>query len=324
MNIATLACHVAAVVALVLSGDAGAQSAYPSAPVTIVNGFAPGGNPDVALRRIAARLAERLGQPVVVENRLGAAGTIAALAVARAQPDGHTLLFGVAANLAVGPATIKPPPYDPVTAFTPIVEIARGPYVWMVHPQVPARTMREFVAWSKRQPGKVNYGSPGFASVHHLATELLEQQTGLHMVHIPYSRGGMYPGLLGGDVDALFDNLPAPLPQLKAGKLRALAVTGPKRLPALPDVPTLAEQGIAGVDVEFWWGLVGPSGLPPAVVTRLNEEVARILAEPETQAAFDSWGIEPSPGSPQAFGAQIARESDRWRRFAATAGLKLD
>lgn len=322
MNIASKA--IAALALLTFGSVTFAQAPYPSGTVTLVNGFAAGGNPDVALRRIAARLAERLGQPVVVDNRTGAAGTIAALAVARAKPDGHTLLFGVAANLAVAPATIKPAPYDPATAFTPIVEIARGPYLWMVQPQVPAQTMREFVAWSKRQPGKVNYGSPGFGSVHHLAAEILEQAASLHMVHIPYSRGGMYPGLIGGDIDAMFDNLPGPLPHLKAGRIRALAVTGPKRLPALPDVPTLAEQGVAGIDVEFWWGFVGPAGMPRAVVMRLNDEVARILAEPDMKATFDAWGIEPSPGSPEAFGAQIAHEHARWRKFVATAGLKLD
>lgn len=313
-----------AVAGLALGASVFAQS-YPSRPVTILNGFPPGGPTDSVLRLLGSKLAERLGQSVVIENRAGAAGTIAGAAVARAEPDGHTLLFGVAANLAVAPATMKAAPYDPAKAFTAIIEVARGPYIWMVKPDVPARTVPEFMAWAKKNPGKVNYGSPGQGSVHHLASEMFKQAAGLEMTHVPY-RGGTtaYTALLGGEIDAMFDSMPSPLPHIKAGKIRALAVTGPRRLTALPDVPTFAEQGAPGLDVHFWWGLVGPAGLPRPVVTRLNAEVARVLADPEMKATFAKWDIEPTPGTPEAFGSYIVQESARWKDFVARSNLKLD
>ena len=313
-----------AVAGFALAGLAFAQP-YPSRPVTIVNGFPPGGVTDTVLRLIAAKLADRLGQSVVIENRAGAAGTIGAAAVARAEPDGHTLLFGVAANLAVAPATMKSAPYDPAKAFTAVIEVARGPYIWMVKPEVPARNMQEFIAWAKQNPGKLNYGSPGQGSVHHLASEMLKQATGMEMTHVPYKGGATtYTAMLGGEIDAMFDGMPVPLPHIKAGKIRALAVTGPKRLQALPDVPTLAEQGVAGLDVHFWWGIVGPAGLSKPVVARLNAEIARALGDPEMRATFAKWDIESSPGTPEAFAAYIAQESARWKAFVAKSGLKLE
>jgi tripartite-type tricarboxylate transporter receptor subunit TctC len=312
------------VIGLALSTSVFAQ-AYPTKPVTILNGFPPGGATDTVLRLVGAKLSERLGQPVVIENRAGAAGTIAGAAVARAEPDGHTLLFGVAANLAVAPATMKSTPYDPAKAFAAIIEVARGPYLWMVKPGIPAGNMHEFIAWTKKNPGKVNYGSPGQGSVHHLATEMLIQAAGVEMTHVPYKGGSTaYTAMLGGEIDAMFDSMPAPLPHVKAGKLRALAVTGSKRLVALPDVPTLAEQGVPGIDVHFWWGFVGPTGLAKTVVAKLNAEIARALADPDAKATFAKWDIEPTPGTPDAFGAYIAQESARWKAFVARSNLKLE
>ena len=306
-------------------GASVAAQPYPSRPVTIVNGFPPGGVTDTVLRLIASKLSDRLGQSVVIENRAGAAGTIAAAAVARAEADGHTLLFGVAANLAVAPATMKSAPYDPARAFAPIVEVARGPYIWMVKPAVPAKTMQEFIAWAKKHPGKLNYGSPGQGSVHHLAGEMLKQATGMAMTHVPYKGGATtYAAMLGGEIDAMFDGMPVPLPHIKAGKIRALAVTGPKRLTALPDVPTLAEQGVAGLDVHFWWGIVGPAGLPKDIIAKLNAEIARALGDPEMRVRFAKWDIESTPGTPESFGAYIAQESARWKMFVAESALKLE
>ena len=320
----TIAKALFAAAALALGASVFAQP-YPSRPVTSVNGFPPGGVTDTVLRLIASKLADRLGQSVVIDNRAGAAGTIAAAAVARAEPDGHTLLFGVAANLAVAPATMKSAPYDPAKAFTAVIEVARGPYIWMVKPEVPAKTMQEFIAWAKKNPGKLNYGSPGQGSVHHLAGEMLKQATGIEMTHVPYKGGATtYVAMLGGEIDAMFDGMPVPLPHIKAGKIRALAVTGPKRLLALPDVPTFAEQGVAGLDLHFWWGIVGPAGLPMPVIARLNAEIARALADPESKATFAKWDIEPSPGTPEAFGAYIAQQSTRWKGFVAKSSLKLD
>ena len=220
---------------------------------------------------------------------------------------------------------MKNAPYDPAKSFTAIGEVARGPYLWLVNPRVPAANMREFLAWAEKNPGRVNYGSPGQGSVHHLATELLKQATRLDMTHIPYKGGSTtYTGILGGEVDAMFDGMPTPLPHLKAGKLRALAVTGPKRLPALPEVPTLAEQGISGVDVQFWWGFVGPVGMPLEGVAKLNAEINRVLALPELKATFARWDIEISPSTPEAFAALIARESAYWKGFAARSNIKLE
>ena len=309
-----------ALAALSTAGQSWAQN-YPVRSIRVLHGFAAGGPPDTVLRQVAARLEKSLGQPVIVENRPGASGTLAAAAVARAEPDGYLLLFGVAANLAVAPATMKAVPYDPVTSFTPIVEVARGPYVWLVRADAPARTMPEFIAWSRSQPGRLNYGSPGIGSVHHLATEGLKQATGIDIVHVPFG-GRLYTALLGGQIDAMFESMPGPAPHLASGKLRALAVTGAHRLAVLPDVPTLAEQGIRGLEVNSWWGFVGPAGLPPAVVTRLNAAVHQALAEPELRAAFDKMTIVPSPDTSAAFAAYIAAEASRWKDAVARVGLK--
>jgi tripartite-type tricarboxylate transporter receptor subunit TctC len=299
------------------------QPAPTARPITVLVGFPAGGNPDVAMRHIARRLGERLGQPVVVENRPGAAGTIAASAVARAAPDGHTLLFGVAANLAVAPAVMAKAPYDPATAFTPIVEVAQGPYLLLVRADLPARNAREFIDWARAHPGRGNFASPGQGSAHHMAAEMLWRELELQIQHVPFS-SGMLNALIGGQVDVMLDNLPAPLAAVREGRVRALGVTGPLRLAALPDVPTFSEQGLPSPPVGFWWGLVGPSGLPPATVARLNQEINAILGESDTQALFAHWGIGTTGGTAEAFGRLVAAESARWRSFAAQRGFRLE
>ena len=316
--------RVLALLTLLFAVPAAAQT-YPLKPLTIVNGFPPGGPTDAALRPIAAKLGERLGQPVIVENRAGAAGTLAAAAVARAAPDGYLLLFGVAANLAVAPATMRDPPYDPAKAFTPIGEIGRGPYLWLVRADNPARDMAGFVAWTRAQPGKANYASPGRGSVHHLATEMLKRETGADMTHVPYKGGAaLAAALLEGQVQAMIESPSAYLSHIRAGRLRALAVTGERRLAALPEVPTFDEQGIRGLDVQSWWGLVGPAGMPAPVVQRLNRELQAALADPQLLGVLEKMNVTPRPGTPEAFGAYIAQEWQRWRGFATHSGLKLD
>ena len=306
--------------ALLASIGAGAEP-YPSKPIHVLHGFQAGGPPDIVLRQLAARLEKSLGQPVIVENRAGASGTIAAAAVARAVPDGHLLLFGVAANLAVAPATMQPSPYDPVRAFTPIAEVARGPYVWLVRSDAPAHDRAEFVAWARSKSGQLNYASPGVGSVHHLGTEMLKRSAAIEMLHVPYT-GGLYTALLGGQVDAMFESLPGPLPHLASGKLRALAVTGARRLKLLPGVATLGEQGIGGVEMESWWGLVGPAGLDPAIVAQLHRAVREALAEPAMTETLERMGVVASSGAPATFAATIAQESARWRALALQTGSR--
>jgi len=296
---------------------------YPSRPVTLVNGFPPGAATDTISRQIAGVLSKRLGQPIVVENRVGASGTIGAATVARAAPDGYTLLFGVLSNLIVGPASIKDIAYDPVQSFAPIVEIARGPYVLVVTPAVPARTLAEFTDYARKNPGKLNFGSVGPGSAHHFAGEMLKRAAGIQMVHIPYKGGGpAYTGLLGGEIQVLLDTMPGPQQYVQAGTLRALAVTGPKRLASLPDVPTFLEQGQDGVDVQFLFGIVAPRGTPPDIVARLNAEITQALSDPEIRATLARQSIEPTPGTPDAFGALLALEWKRWRDIVAKTGFK--
>ncbi len=313
-----------AILLCLFSSGVNAQG-YPTRPVTLVNGFPPGAATDTISRQIGAVLSKRLGQSVVVENRVGAAGTIGAATVARAAPDGYTLLFGVLSNLIVGPASIKDIAYDPVQSFTPIIEIARGPYVLVVTQAVPAKTLAEFVDYAKKNPGKLNFGSVGPGSAHHFAGEMLKRAAGIDMVHVPYKGGGpAYTGLLGGEIQVLLDTMPGPQPHVQAGTLKALAVTGPKRLSTLPNVPTFVEQGQDGVDVQFLFGIVGPKGMPGDIVARLNADITLALADSEIRATLARQSIEPTPGTPEAFGALLALEWKRWKEVVAQTGFRAN
>ena len=309
---------------LAVAASAAAQG-FPSRPVTLVNGFPPGGGPDILARQLAAVVSKRLGQQMVVENRPGASGTIGAGFVARALPDGHTLLFGVASNLAIAPAALKDVTYDPVTSFAPVVEIARGPYVRVVSGKLPAQTLAEFLDFAKKSPGKLNFASVGPGSPHHFAGELFKQVAGVDMVHVPYKGGGpAYAGFLAGEVQVLFDSMPGPQQHIQAGTVRPLAVTGARRLAVLPEVPTFAEQGMLGIDIHFMFGVVAPAGTPREVIARLNTEIAQALAEPEVRTTLARQAVEPSPGTPEAFGALLAAESRRWKEIVAKTGFKAN
>ncbi|MFY9509526.1 MAG: tripartite tricarboxylate transporter substrate binding protein, partial [Rubrivivax sp.] len=262
---------------------------------------------------------------VVVDNRPGAGGSLGAGEAARAEPDGNTLLMGHIGTLAVNPAMYPKLSYDPLKSFVPVAWVARVPNVLVVNAASKATTLKDFIALAKAQPGKFSYSSGGNGSAAHITTELLKMKTGLFMLHIPYR--GTAPSvsdLLGGLVDCTFTGAPAVLPHVKSGRLRALAVSSSKRLAALPDVPTVAESGVPGFDADQWYGIVAPAGTPAAVVQRLNAEINKALALPEVAQQLATEGAIPTPGTPQAFGALIAREIPRWAEVVKAGNVKPD
>jgi tripartite-type tricarboxylate transporter receptor subunit TctC len=273
---------------------------------------------------VAQKLAEGIGQPVVVENRPGAGGTVGSTAVARAPADGYTLLYG-STTLAIAPSLYRDLAYDPRTAFAPISLVSRGPIIAAVNAQLPAKTLKDFIALAKSSPGRINYGSAGSGTPPHLAAELFKTVAGVDLVHVPYKGGGpAVSDLAGGQVQVTFEGLPTLLPHIKSGKVRALAITGAKRDPALPEVPTFAEAGLPGYDANFWNGLVAPAGTPAEVISRLNSVLVQALATPEVHAALVRLGLEAAGTTPQQFGDFIAAEIDKWARVVKASGAKID
>lgn len=297
-------------------------SRYPERPVRLVVPFAPGGTNDVMGRIVAERLAARLGQPFVVDNRAGANSVVGSEIVAGAMPDGHTLLI-VAAGFAINPSLRRKLPYDTARDFAPVGRVGGGPYLMVVHPSIQARTVKEFVAWAKARPGQVNYASVGVGSPPHLAAELLKMTAAIDLNHIPYKGGGaVLPDLMAGRVSAFFGSISTLKPQVDAGKLRAIAVTTVKRAPAMPDLPTFIESGLEGYEVNGWYGLLAPGRTPAAIVNRLNGELRQVLDEPETRERFLQRGMEPAPGSAQEFGALIRSEIAKWEKVIRAAGIQ--
>jgi len=311
---------------LLLAASFGASAqAYPSRAITLVNGFPPGGGPDILARQLASVVSKRMGQQMLVDNRPGASGTIGAGSVARALPDGYTLLFGVGSNLVIAPAALKDVPYDTLTAFAPVVEIARGPYVLVVSAKLPVNTLAELVEHAKKNPGKLNFASVGPGSPHHFAGELFKREAGIDMLHVPYKGGGpAYAAFLAGEVQVLFDSMPGPQQHIQSGAVRPLAVTGTKRLAVLQSVPTFAEQGMPGVDIGFMFGIVAPAGTPRDIVMRLNAEFTQALSDPDVRTTLARQAVEPSPGTPEAFGALLAAESKRWKEIVAKTGFRAN
>jgi tripartite-type tricarboxylate transporter receptor subunit TctC len=308
-----------------LACEAFAQT-WPSRPVTLVVPFPPGGTTDIVGRIVADGMAKALGQPIVVDNRGGAGGAIGAKAIADAAPDGYTL--GVATvsthvvNFIVRGDALK---YDPLRDFALISQIAAVPNVISIHPSVPAKDMKEFLEYAKRNPGKLNYGTPGVGSLGHLIGETFKYAGKVDLVHVPYK--GAAPALndaLAGQVQVLFDNLPSSLPHIKAGKLRALAVASGRRLPALPDVPTFAEVGLELVNDPSWFGLVGPQRLPANVVSRVHEALVKTLEQPEIRKRLEAETATPVGNSPEEFRKVVAHAIETDRRVAAEAKLKFD
>lgn len=318
--------RLAAVVALALSAAlADAQpGTYPDKPIHIVVPFPPGAGTDAIGRIIAQKLGESLHATVVVDNRPGASGAIGATEVARADPDGYTLLL-VASPFTTVAAVMSNPGYDPHRNFVPVAPIAVGPLAFVVGEAVPAKTMREFIALAKARPGKLNYGSAGTGSVNHLALEMLKARAGIDLVHVPYK--GIAPAtvdLLSGRIDAITASIPATLPYLPQNRVRVLAVTGPKRSALLPDVPTWRESGVADADVINYWGIVAPAGTPREIVQRLNLEVARILAQSEVRERLEREGSDIVSGSPERLNEIIDADLVRWKKLIAETKLRLD
>jgi tripartite-type tricarboxylate transporter receptor subunit TctC len=315
------------VVALVaaLPAIAVAQApAWPAKPIRLIVPFPPGAGTDTMARFVAQKLGDAMKATIVVDNRTGAGGAIGAVEAARAEPDGHTLLF-VAGPFTTVAAAAKNPTYDPVRQYAPIAAIATTPLVFVVNPNVNAGSMREFVALARKEPGKLNYGSAGAGSINHLALELLKARTGTNIVHIPYK--GIAPAtvdLMSGEIQAMTGTVSATLPYIADKRVKALAVTGARRAPTLPDVPTWQEQGIPDADVVNYWGIVAPVGTPAAVVAKLNAEVQRMLLLPDVKERLAKEGAEPMPGPPERLGALIQSDLAGWKKLIAEANLQLE
>jgi len=295
---------------------------YPSRPIRLVVPFAPGGTNDIIARIVGDKLTERLGQPFVIDNRGGANSVVGSEIVARATPDGHTLLI-VAAGFAVNPSLRLKLPYDTERDFAPIGLVTGGPYLMTIHPSVPAKTVSEFVAWVKSKSGQVNYASVGSGSPPHLAAELLKIMAHIDMQHIPYKGGGaVLPDLISGRVSLFFGSIATLGPHIQSGKLRAIAVTTTHRSPAMPDLPTFAESGLPGYEVNGWYGLLAPGKTPRAIVQRLNTELRHVLGDPETRERFAKQGMDPAPGTAQEFAALIHGEIAKWAKVVRAAGIK--
>jgi tripartite-type tricarboxylate transporter receptor subunit TctC len=298
---------------------------YPNKPVTLVVPFAPGGSSEVLSRLIGQRLTENWKQQVVIDNKPGAAGNIAMELVQRARPDGYTLILGHVGTLAVNPAMFARLPYDPVNGFIPVAMIASVPNVVAVHPGVPANNLKEFIALAKAKPGTLNYGSAGNGSAGHLAMEYFRQVTRIELTHVPYKgTGPMTTDLLAGQTQATFTGALPLMPFIKEGKLRALAVGSARRIPSLPDVPTVAESGYPGFETSQWYGILAPAKTPDAIVEKLSAEINRILKLPDVVARLSTDGSVPQAMSPREFAAFIQAEMKRWGAVVKTAGIKVD
>jgi tripartite-type tricarboxylate transporter receptor subunit TctC len=299
----------------------GAQS-YPVKPVRMLVGFAPGGGADVVARGLSPRMSETLAQQIIVDNRPGANGMIAAELVAKAAPDGYTLLVAPG-NYAFAPAMDAKVSLDMASAFAPVSLVAETPLLVVVHPSLPVKSIPQLIALAKSQPGKLSYASGGIGGSGHLATELFKTLTQVNMVHIPYKgTGAAIADLVGGHVPLCFCTLPSVFPQTKQGRLRAIAVTTARRTPAAPDIPTVAEAGVTGYEMSQWYGLLAPAGTPSAVVDRLNADIAKALKHPELRSRFQADGAEPSGSSPQEFGAFFKAEISKWTRVVQSAGIR--
>jgi tripartite-type tricarboxylate transporter receptor subunit TctC len=296
---------------------------FPSKPVRVIVTFPPGGTPDIYGRIMSAELSRIWNQPVVVENRTGAGGTIGTDFVAKSAPDGYTLLFAADATLTLAPSLYAKLPYDPVKDFAPIVNVTTGPFVLLAHPSFKANNVREFIELARAQPGKIAYASSGAGTQQHLSMATVRAMTGIEVLHIPYK--GFGQGLadaLANQVPLIFGGITASISLIKSGKLKGLGVTSPRRAQALPELPTFAESGMPGFDIQAWYGFVGPAGVPREIVRKIHTDAVSVIQRPDFLERLAKDGIEPVATSTKAFGAQIKAEIERYRPIVQAAGVK--
>ncbi len=311
-------------VLLALAGAVG-TGRYPTKPIRLVVPFPPGGATDILARNVAQKLTEAWGQQVIVDNRPGAGGNIGSELVAKSAPDGYTLVMGTVGTHAINASLYAKMPYDHVKDFVPVILVAGVPNVLVVNPSVPVNSVAELIAYAKANPGKLNFASSGNGTSIHLSGELFKVMAGVQITHIPYK--GSAPALqdlLGGQVQLMFDNLPPSLPLIKAGKLRALAVTSATRAAALPDVPTMAEAGLPGFEASSWFGVLAPAGTPPAIVAKLNAEIGKWLASPDAKEKLLAQGANAAGGTPEDFAKHIQAETAKWAKVVKESGAKVD
>jgi tripartite-type tricarboxylate transporter receptor subunit TctC len=312
--------------ATMFGGEGAVAQGYPSKPMRLVVPYPPGGPLDIMARAIGQKLTEAWGQPVVVDNRAGAGGNIGADLVAKSPSDGYTLLMGAVATHAINPTLYGRVPYDPVKDFLPVALVAQVPNILVVNPSVPAGTVKELIDLARARPGTLNFGSGSTGSTGHLAGELFNIMAGVKMVHIPYKGGApAMADLLAGQVQLMFDNLANALPNVKAGRLRALAVTTLVRSPALPDLPTIAESGLPGFDLTTWFGVMAPAGTSPEIVTKLNAEIVRALNAKDMRERLEKMGAGvPANNTPEHFAAFIRDEAAKYAKVVRESGAKVD
>ena len=313
------------VLALLALTAQGVAQNYPERVVRIVNPYPPGGSVDVMARILAQKLSDNLGQQFIVENRAGGGGNTGSDFVAKAEPDGYTLLFTAPGPLTVNQTLYSKLAFDPAKDFAPIALFATAPIVLIVNPAVPANDVRELIALAKKEPGKINFASAGNGTTNHLSGELFKSMAQIDIVHVPYRGAGpAMNDLVGGHVQMFFDLMPVVLPQIAAGKVRALANAGARRPAALPNVPTVAEQGLAGFDASSWYGLVAPAKTPEPVLVKLRDEVAKALKAPDMVARIHELGSEPGTAFGKDFGAFLAAETRKWAEVIRASGAKAD
>lgn len=317
--------RVLAATVCTVAASAALAAPYPEKPIRMVVPFPPGGTTDLLGRILATRLSETLGQQVVVDNRPGAGGTIGSDVVAKSSADGYTLLFGTVGTQSINASLYKRLPFDAQKDFTPVALFAGVPNILVVNPKVQAKSVQELVSYAKANPGKLNMGSAGNGTTNHLSGELFKAMAGADIVHVPYKGSGpAMADLLANQVQLMFDNLPGSLPHVKAGRLRALAVTGATRSPALPDVPTMAEAGITGYVADVWFGVVAPGNLPRDVLARLSAEITRIAQDKAMQDKLAQAGAVPLTSSPTEFATLIRTDTEKWAKLVKTSGATVD